>query len=251
MEMRWAFHRAAAPTDDLPHFDMLPSARRLWGRRNESADRSSCSLNALEQAQLGVHRIGDVPGFEIPARYFHFLRTGDASAVAGVLDHNRHDLLSLAGVMARALKLAEDGAETCSAPGEQLALGRLYERAGDRSRAEDAYTCATRGDDREVRVDALARLAGFSSRHRRHEEAAAAWRAVIDHCRRWGGPAGLERRAIEALAIHHEHRARDLAAAHAYADRLRQQTSGRRHDDAAHRLGRIERKLKSKGALLS
>ena len=33
METRWAFHRTAAPTDDLPHFDMLPPARRLWGRR--------------------------------------------------------------------------------------------------------------------------------------------------------------------------------------------------------------------------
>ncbi len=34
METRWAFHRTAAPTDDLPHFDMLPPARRLWGRRD-------------------------------------------------------------------------------------------------------------------------------------------------------------------------------------------------------------------------
>jgi uncharacterized protein YprB with RNaseH-like and TPR domain len=30
METRWAFHRAAAPTDGMPHFDMLPPARRLW-----------------------------------------------------------------------------------------------------------------------------------------------------------------------------------------------------------------------------
>jgi hypothetical protein len=34
METRWAFHRTQAPTDDLPHFDMLPPARRLWGRRD-------------------------------------------------------------------------------------------------------------------------------------------------------------------------------------------------------------------------
>ena len=33
METRWAFHRTSTPTDDLPHFDMLPPARRLWGRR--------------------------------------------------------------------------------------------------------------------------------------------------------------------------------------------------------------------------
>src|SRR5437016_1221458 len=29
MSMRWAFHRRESPTEELPHFDMLPPARRL------------------------------------------------------------------------------------------------------------------------------------------------------------------------------------------------------------------------------
>ena len=107
MEMRWAFHRGDAATDGMKHFDMLHSARRLWGRRGlnkhleyaEQAEPSSCTLTALERQVLGFHRIGDVPGFEIPARYFHFLRTGEAAAVSGVLDHNRLDLVSTAAVM--------------------------------------------------------------------------------------------------------------------------------------------------------
>ena len=37
----------------------------------------SCSLGALEEAILGVQRFDDVPGFEIPGRYFNYLRTGD------------------------------------------------------------------------------------------------------------------------------------------------------------------------------
>src|SRR5262245_37624557 len=92
MATRWAFHRTAAPTDALPHFDMLPPARRLWGRRElkgsdietDAAEPVSCSLSALERSVLGFHRMGDVPGFEIPARYFHFLRTGDGAVVTGV-----------------------------------------------------------------------------------------------------------------------------------------------------------------------
>ena len=258
METRWAFHRTAAPTDDLPHFDMLPPARRLWGRRElrgsddeaETAETVSCSLGALERSVLGFHRVADVPGFEIPARYFHFLRTGDGAAVMGVLDHNRHDLLSLAGVMSRALQLAEDGPDGCRDEAERLALGRVYERAGDRTRAMASFDMAARGIDRDVRRHALARLAALLARDDRHEEAAAAWRGVLDLARPRAPMSALDRRAVEALAIHHEHRARDLSSARQFAEQLNAGASGRARQDAAHRLGRIDRKLQGRGKLL-
>jgi uncharacterized protein YprB with RNaseH-like and TPR domain len=258
METRWAFHRTAAPTDDLPHFDMLPPARRLWGRRElrgsddeaEAPEAVSCSLTALERSVLGFHRVGDVPGFEIPARYFHFLRTGDGAAVMGVLDHNRHDLLSLAGVMARALQLAEDGPDGCRDETERLALGRVYERAGDHARAIVSFDMAARGLDRDVRRHALARLAALLARDDRHDEAAAAWRGVLDLARPRAPLSALDRRAVEALAIHHEHRARDLSSARQFAEQLNAGASGRAQQSAAHRLGRIDRKLQGRGKLL-
>ena len=266
METRWAFHRTAAPTDDLSHFDMLPPARRLWGRRELRAVRSdfmatqrggwgsgeapapsSCSLSSLERSILGVTRVGDVPGFEIPARYFHYLRSGDTSAIEGVLAHNRHDLLSLAGVMAHALRMAEEGPSACRDAPERLALGRMYERAGDETRAEDAFRSAATGGDSEVREHALARLATLLRRQERHQESADAWQGVIDGpgARRTLSP--LQRRAAEALAIHHEHRAHDLASARRYAEQLKADVDGRLRQEAEHRLGRIDRKLKSTG----
>jgi uncharacterized protein len=256
METRWAFHRRPCPIDDLPHFDMLPSARRLWGRRpDDEIERrrtgtgpispdGGCSLSALECSVLGVHRSGDVPGFEIPGRYFHYLRTGDAGVIDGVLEHNRHDLLSLAALTSHALRLARDGPEACREPAEQAALGRLYERAGDLDRAVTAYELAARSGERNVRRHALARLAVLMRREARYDDAAAAWQGVLD-----GAPAGrrpltrLERRAVEALAIHHEHRAGDLETAERYAERLAGEASGRQARDAAHRLGRIQRKM--------
>jgi len=258
METRWAFHRTAAPTDDLPHFDMLPPARRLWGRRElrasddeaETPETVSCSLAALERSVLGFHRVGDVPGFEIPARYFHFLRTGDGAAVMGVLDHNRHDLLSLAGVMSRALQLAEDGPDGCRDEAERLALGRVYERAGERARAMASFDMAARGIDRDVRRHALARLAALLARDDRHDEAAAAWRSVLDLARPRAPLSALDRRAVEALAIHHEHRARDLSSARQFAEQLNAGASGRARQHAAHRLGRIDRKMQGRGKLL-
>jgi uncharacterized protein YprB with RNaseH-like and TPR domain len=253
METRWAFHRSSSPTDDLPHFDMLPPARRLWGsvrmerplfRAAGSFEERSCSLTSLERSVLGFHRLGDVPGFEIPARYFHFLRTSDASAIEGVLDHNRHDLLSLAAVTAHACWLAKEGPLACREPGEQVGLGGLYERAGDVTRAIEAYEMAAGSADREVRRLAAARLAVLLCRGKRYDDAAAAWQSVLS----LAGDGGdrltpLERRAAEALAIHHEHRARDLPRARRYAEVLRAQASGRAANDAAHRLSRLNRKI--------
>ena len=105
MDTRWAFHRTDTPTEGMAHFDMLPPARKLWGRREQetSPEVLSCSLSALERAVLGVHRLRDVPGLEIPSRYFRFLRSGNPSVIDGVIEHNRHDLLSLAALTAHAL----------------------------------------------------------------------------------------------------------------------------------------------------
>jgi uncharacterized protein YprB with RNaseH-like and TPR domain len=251
MEMRWAFHRTQAATDDLPHFDMLPAARRLWSRREvrDTPDRASCTLTALERAVLGFHRIDDVPGFEIPMRYFHFLRSGNAAVMSGVLEHNRYDLLSLAAVMSHALWMAREGPDACRDPGEQMGLGRLYERAGHVDRALQAFEMAASGGDGELKPHAFARLASLHGRSGRHADAAAAWQDVLDASRssRARNPA-LERRATEALAIHHEHRARDLAAARGYAERLQATAIGRARVDAAHRLSRIEKKIGSSRA---
>ena len=212
----------------------------------------SCTLTALERQVIGFHRIGDVPGFEIPARYFHFLRTGEAAAIAGVLDHNRHDLLSTAAVMSHALWLAREGPDACRESTEIMGLGRLYERAGEVERAIQAFARASVGDDRDVRPHAFARLAALLGRQLRHDEAAAAWQAVLDDGRRRRGPlTPLARRAAEALAIHHEHRARDFETAKLYAQQLETQTDDRTRRDAAHRLGRLNRKLSAKGPLLS
>ncbi len=242
METRWAFHRAAAPTDGMPHFDMLPPARRLWGR-SWIDEKTSCSLSTLERSVLGFHRLGDVPGFEIPARYFQFLRTGDPELIAGVLDHNRHDLVSLAVITAHALWLVREGPLACREPAEQVALGRVYERAGDNARAIEAYEAAASSRERDVRRHALARLAVLLRRESRFDAAAAAWQSVLDLAPSRATMTALERRAAEALAIHHEHRARDLTTAERYAKSLSADARGREQQDVERRLHRLSSKI--------
>jgi uncharacterized protein YprB with RNaseH-like and TPR domain len=243
METRWAFHRTASPTDDLMHFDMLPIARRFWSRR-EAMDDGGCSLSALERSVLGFHRVGDVPGFEIPARYFHFLRTRDAGAIEGVLEHNRHDLRSLAVLMAHSLWMAQEGVDACREPSEQLALARLYDRAGDRDAAEAAFTRAADSSDHHVRRQALAHRAVTLRRDGHHDEAAECWQRVLDLSD--GASSSLGRRATEALAIHHEHRRKDASAARRYAEALERHASGSYRREVERRMSRLDRKLQTR-----
>lgn len=262
IETRYLFHRLESPFASLPHFDMLQPARKLWRRRGGATrahrqrwtgqswgEAASCSLGALEEAILGVQRFDDVPGFEIPGRYFNYLRTGNLEPLQAVFEHNRLDLLSLAALTALAAQMTDQGPGGVPSPHEALAMGQIYERLG---RLDEAGACFTRAAglgeaawgvetiDPVIRADALRSLALHHRRERRHDEAAEAWRALID-C---GAGEAYAQEAREALAIHHEHRARDLAQARAFAERaLETERDAARADALRHRLARLDRKL--------
>ncbi len=256
IETRYLFHRLTSPCAQLPHVDVLHPARRFWG-----GDPSlGCSLVALEQQLLGVRRVGDVPGFEIPERYFQFIRSGDAQPLADVFEHNRLDLLSLAALTARLLMLVTEGASATDDEREAWALGRVYERADDTTRAEQAFERAAelagiaveRGlrprqgvewmwTPQGIRAEAIRALALSARRGRRYSEAAARWRQLLEL---QGCPAAFRREATEALAIHHEHRERDLTAARMFALKSLEAGTEKAWGDAVrHRLARLERKL--------
>ena len=237
LETRYLFHRLEWPGRGLPHVDVLHPARRFWG-----APEASCSLTALEAQVLGARRAGDVPGFEIPSRYFQFVRSGDPGPLRAVLEHNRLDLLSLAGLTARILHLLDTGAGEAIDAREALALGRVYARADELDRARAAFERALQiCREPLMRVEILRNLAVLERRRRGHEAAAGWWRAILEVR---GCPPQVVREATEALAIHHEHRARDLAKARLFALQSMGAAAGRAWSRSLrHRLTRIERKL--------
>ena len=135
----------------MPHLDVLHPARRFWKPRTGLTPASGSAVDARElerlddlfaaalerQPRRAAH--GDVPGFEIPARYFQFVRSGDARPLAAVLEHNRLDLLSLAALTARLLHLARSGPDGARDAREALALGHVYARGrARRTRARRA-----------------------------------------------------------------------------------------------------------------
>ncbi len=256
VETRFMFHRVACPLDGVPHLDMLHPARRLWRHRpltmgTPDPDDSSCSLAVLEKHIAGVHRVGDVPGYEIPSRFFRFVRDGDARPLEAVLEHNRLDLVSLAVVLARAITLITRGPGEARTAQEAYGLARIYERAGAHENAEAALLktidFARRvGGEPEVHAEALRRLAWIRRRARRIHEAAEAWRelAALPRC-----AAAFRREAMEALAIHYEHRSKNLRAARQHALDLLSDTDAN-HARIRHRLNRLERKLARSTATL-
>ncbi len=250
IETRFLFHRMAFPLEETLHLDMLYPSRRLWKSRAMVAgpdpDEGSCSLGVLEKHVAGMHRVGDVPGFQIPSRYFRFIRDGDARPLEAVLEHNRLDLVSLAAVMARVIRMIEQGPSSTHTPQECLGLARIYERAGSPENAEAtllrAVDMAERlGTEPEAHAEALRRLAWSRRRAGRFHESADAWSALADLPR---CPSALRREAREALAIYHEHRSRDLGTARTLVlDVLNDGSEGRRREAAEYRLRRLERKI--------
>jgi uncharacterized protein len=246
LESRYLFHRLTWTGVALPHLDVLHPARQFWKR-------DDCSLAALERQLVGHRRAGDVPGIEIPRRYFQFVRTGDAHPLCAVLEHNRQDLLSLAALTSRLLDLARSGAEAVRDAREALALGHVYARAGLDAKARDAYTKsialsrAPRGAFDATRIDALRALALAWRRARQFDEAARCWQALTEIR---GCPPHVACEATEALAIHHEHRLRDLRSARSFAaqslETIEEGTRSWRKgwpEAVKHRLARIDRKL--------
>src|SRR3954468_17827415 len=247
------------PFADVPHVDMLHPARRLWRRPVDVEDQEGedeggavrrslgARLITLERTLCGHEREGDVPGFEIPARYFHYVRTGDARQLEAVLEHNRLDLLSLALLTARAAQLLEDGPEASQAAREALGLGQLYERAGLSNEARASFVRAVAFPaDATPRAEALRALALACRRRREYGAAADAWRALLELS---GCPEGIIREATDALAIHHEHRLRDPRSARSFALKsLRLLSTHSRRVALEHRLARLNRKLSDPSA---
>jgi hypothetical protein len=123
-------------------------------------------------------------------------------------------------------------------------MGRLYERGG---LPADARACFARACDLDgdllTRAEALRAYGVLCRRERRYLDAADAWRRVLALR---GCPVRIAREATEALAVHHEHRLRDLRAARQFAVQALQFHAGTTRVQAVHhRLARIDRKLGS------
>ena len=91
---RFRLARLHNPLPDCEHLDLLHPARRRWRGRWEN-----CRLATIERRVLGIVREDDLPGSEAPAAWLQYLRGGPSRNLCRVAEHNRQDLVSLAGLL--------------------------------------------------------------------------------------------------------------------------------------------------------
>jgi len=152
------------PLEPRPHLDLLHVGRRLHRARL-----GQCRLVTLESEVLGLVRGEDIDGSEVPQRYSHYLRTGDAEGLRAVVDHNAQDVMSLAalvGLYGEPLGVLH--------PRDLAALARTLRRARALDQAARAAELAVeqgggtdalrvRGEISKARGDRLSALADFES----------------------------------------------------------------------------------------
>ena len=86
---RAALHRVSLKPP--PHVDLLHQSRRSFRRIVPDH-----KLQTLEVFLCNRRRTGDIPGHAIPAAYHDFVRTGHATQLRDILQHNLLDLVTMA-----------------------------------------------------------------------------------------------------------------------------------------------------------
>ena len=179
------------------HLDLIHAARRVFKLRIRQ-----CSLGSIEERVFGEAREDDLPGADIPGRYFEYLKSRDEGLMDAVIRHNFTDIASLARLMLDICRLHEAPLEA----GHQkdiFSIGKVYEKHGEVRRAAACFRACT---DRDLRVMAGVRLADMYKRHRENPEAAAAYEQLLS-----ARDASVH--VYTALAKIYEHRLREPARA--------------------------------------
>ena len=147
---RYRLARRSAPGHD-GHLDLLPIVRRLFRHRMANA-----RLRTAEAELLGLHRIGDIEGWEIPSRYLRFLCGGPADLLVEVVRHNDQDVRSLARLLVHLeSRLGDPDRRAGAVSGDLAGLARAFSRERRLGEALDCLDAALRQTDaaRPARFD--------------------------------------------------------------------------------------------------
>ncbi|WP_282935460.1 ribonuclease H-like domain-containing protein [Paenibacillus sp. RC67] len=212
---RYILNRMPSDPEITGHLDFLYPSRSLWKHTLPS-----CRLGKVEEERLSVTRHEDVPGSLAPTLYFQYLAENDVSIVKGVFIHNELDILSLAGLSVHFSHVIQGKIDwTGMGLEEQYRLGLWLHKIGFETRAEQILDqlCERllESDREEAQDDYLLPLAQVYKQQHRYSTACSLWSAYIER-KGHRNLASLE--PYIELAMHYEHREKDLARALALAE---------------------------------
>jgi len=121
---------------ELDQLDLLAPSRRTWKLRL-----GSCRLARIEEYILGQGREGDLPGSEVPKRYFSFLKSGDMTLLQDIIDHNRQDIYTLGTLLAHLCELYANPVQEGHKE-DLFSMGKALECRGEFKVARELYRLA-------------------------------------------------------------------------------------------------------------
>jgi uncharacterized protein YprB with RNaseH-like and TPR domain len=235
---RFIMNRLSDPLSCLPHLDLLYPSRRILGHRLDNS-----RLVTLERDVLGLKRRGDIPGSEIPQRYFDWLRRRDGRLMERVFEHNRLDVISMATLtlhLAELLSLEID--MDYPNHSDLLAAARLFTDRGDDDRAQRLLGSLMYSNDRHIASDAGRMLSLIYKSAGRWDNAVEIWgKMLIDD------PCDIF--AVEELAKWYEHREHNFERALSlvtYVLENASRTPQTARDALVYRLNRLKRRFDTK-----
>ena len=172
---RFILNRLKNDLAGLPHLDLLHPSRRILGHRLENS-----RLATLEAEVLGVEREDDIPGWEIPQRYFDWLRRRDGRLLASIFEHNRLDVISMASLTAHLTEIltAQELMQNVHAA-DYLAAARLLLKRHDSCGIEKILNMFDDRGCNEISVVSKKELSFLYKRNGRWQEAAQIWQELV------------------------------------------------------------------------
>ncbi|MBN1939175.1 MAG: ribonuclease H-like domain-containing protein [Candidatus Aminicenantes bacterium] len=240
LETRFILQRKRLALSEIPHLDFLFAARSLWKHKHES-----CRLFHLAQQVIEAPRDEDIPGAEIPFRYFDYLRTGNFNQIEPILYHNQEDILSLLGLVISGAKLFSEedlGDGSGPDPLDLVGVGKVFAGAGEAARSTRMFERALVGRlPSEVAVTVVRKLTVQLKKDADWEKAVALWQEGLGADRIF---------CYRELAMYYEHKSKNLAEAARITEEglaLAMETSAAERTDFEKRLARLNEKMR-KGA---
>ncbi len=198
---RFILNRSRDQLSGMPHVDLLHPSRRIYSHRLENV-----RLVTLEGSVLGVRRGNDVPGHEIPQRYFDWLRRRDGRLMADVFRHNRLDIISMASLLKHLTDLVAGGVSADAHHGDLLSVAKLHHDRGDLAAAGRILKPLSRSGQPGVARSARRILSLIHKKTSRWQDAVSLWEEMIAL-----DPDDVF--AAEELAKWYEHHAREFGLA--------------------------------------
>lgn len=203
---RMIINRVAREIKTDGSIDLLHSARRLFKRRL-----ADCTLGNIERQLLGFHRQDDVPGYLVPSIYFEWLSSEDLSALPGVLEHNRLDIVSLLFLLVTVARAYQSEGQTLDRTDDLHSLSKFFGRKKNHQQAANICNRLQQEEGNVLADDIVWYQAQVFKRTGQLDRAVPLWEKLTESSGRESYLANLE------LAKHHEHRTKDIDIAMRYA----------------------------------